>query len=59
MTLIRETTSGARPRRVMQDLVQDAVDAEANTQPVFIGFDVDVGRIVLDGLGQDGVDKAG
>jgi len=38
--------------------VQDAVDAESHDERVLLGLEVDVGRAVLGGLEQDGVDEA-
>ena len=42
----------------MQHLAHHAIDAEANTESVFVGFDVDVGRVFLDRFRQYRVNEA-
>ena len=43
--------------RIDPRLAEHAVDAVANDQAVFVGFDVDVGRALADAFEQDRVDK--
>ncbi len=48
----------AQPGRGLQDLAQDAVDAETDHQAALEGLDVDVRGLLLDRLRQQGVDQA-
>ncbi len=59
MVLMRETTAGCTSLGMRLDVVQHAVDAEADDARVALGLDVDVGGARVEGVLQhelDGVD---
>ena len=56
MTLMRLTRAAGHARRQLQHLVQRAVGADSDAQPVVLRLDVDVGRTVAHGLLEDHVD---
>ena len=58
MILMREMIAARQPRRRALRLVQHAVIAVADAQPVLERLDMDVGRLRLDRAGDDAVDQA-
>ena len=57
MIFTRETTPGDHAARDLGRLAQHAVDAEAHAHLAALGLEVDVGRALLDRLGDDRVDE--
>ncbi len=43
--------------RRLHDLVEDAVDPVADPERLLVGFDMDIGGLALDGVGEDQVDQ--
>jgi len=57
MILTREMRAGSRRFGGGHDLVEDAVDAEADAEDLLVGLEVDVGGAAADGVDEDHVDE--
>ena len=58
ITLMREVMAFFSLQRRLHDLVEHAVDAEADAEHLLVRLDVDVARALADGVGQERVHQA-